>query len=87
MVLEKTFGFPEIWKKNSNSVKKVFILEKELSNVILDPFLETDTDRNNNYYQPKTNQQDFNFSSKKKEISENPINEPRKVEERLQNDK
>ena len=41
----------EIWKRNDEKVKKVFILDKELSRVTLDPFLETaDVDRDNNYW-------------------------------------
>ena len=31
----------EIWKRNNEKIKKVFILDKELVNVKLDPFLET----------------------------------------------
>jgi len=78
----------EIWKKNSNSVKKVFMLEKELSNVILDPFLETaDTDRNNNYWPTKNEPTRFQLFKQKERNSENPMQRARKVEERLQNDK
>ena len=41
----------EIWRRNSETIKKVFILEKELIGVKLDPFLETaDIDMNNNYW-------------------------------------
>ena len=44
----------EIWKKNSDKISKVFILDKELSSVTLDPFLETaDVNRNNNYWPPR----------------------------------
>ena len=44
----------EIWKKNSEKISKVFILDKELSSVTLDPFLETaDVNRNNNYWPPR----------------------------------
>ena len=78
----------EIWKKNSNSVKKVFILEKELSKVILDPFLETaDTDRNNNYWPTKNEPTRFQLFKQKENNSENQMQRARKVEERLENDK
>ena len=78
----------EIWKKNSNSVKKVFILEKELSNVTLDPFLETaDTDRNNNYWPTKNEPTRFQLFKQKERNSENPMQRARKIEERLQDDK
>ncbi|MFL2621778.1 MAG: M1 family metallopeptidase [Flavobacteriaceae bacterium] len=41
----------EIWRRNSETIKKVFILHKELIGVKLDPFLETaDVDMNNNYW-------------------------------------
>ncbi len=44
----------EIWKKNNEKISKVFILDKELSSVTLDPFLETaDVNRNNNYWPPR----------------------------------
>mgnify|MGYP001456641410 CR=1 FL=1 len=44
----------EIWKKNTEKISKVFILDKELSSVTLDPFLETaDVNRNNNYWPPR----------------------------------
>ena len=44
----------EIWKKNSEKISKVFILDKELASVTLDPFLETaDVNRNNNYWPPR----------------------------------
>ena len=39
----------EIWRRNSETIKKVFILDKELIGVKLDPYLETaDIDMNNN---------------------------------------
>ena len=70
----------EILKKNSNSVKKVFILEKELSNVILDPFIETaDTDRNNNYWPTKNEPTRFQLYKQKERNSENPMQRSKKV--------
>tara|TARA_B100001057_G_C22682775_1_gene884426 strand:+ start:13 stop:1053 length:1041 start_codon:yes stop_codon:yes gene_type:complete len=78
----------EIWKKNSNSVKKVFILEKELSNVILDPFIEiADTDRNNNYWPTKNEPTRFQLYKQKERNSENPMQRSKKVKESLENDK
>ncbi len=41
----------EIWRKNAAKVSKVFVSQKELKEVVLDPYKETaDTDRNNNYF-------------------------------------
>ncbi|MEZ4985946.1 MAG: hypothetical protein R2795_13075 [Saprospiraceae bacterium] len=48
----------EIWRKNSEEVSKVFATDKKVSQIVLDPYLETaDTDRSNNYYpaQPQMN--------------------------------
>ena len=41
----------EIWRYNVDEVSKVFVTEKQITEVVLDPFLETaDTDRDNNYF-------------------------------------
>lgn len=44
--------FPaEIWRFNTGEVSKVFISKREITQIELDPFLETaDTDRDNNYF-------------------------------------
>ena len=73
----------EIWKKNSKEVKKIFILDKEVSNVRLDPFLETaDVDLNNNSW-PASNEptrfQIFKENDKKKE---NPMQRAFRAEEK-----
>lgn len=48
---EKQYIPAEIWMKNDKEVSKIFVFEKELVRVVLDPNLETaDTDRNNNYW-------------------------------------
>ncbi len=48
---ETAFIPAEIWRKNEEEVSKVFAFEKEVTNIILDPMLETaDTDLNNNYF-------------------------------------
>ena len=86
---KETIRIPaEIWKMNSNSVKKVFILDKELSTVILDPFLETaDTDRNNNYWPTKKEPTRFQLFKQKQENNMNPIQREKIIKERLKNDK
>ena len=41
----------EIWKTNDKEVTKVFMKDKEVTSIVLDPFLETaDIDRTDNYY-------------------------------------
>lgn len=50
----------EIWRQNEDEVTKVFVLDKELENVVLDPFKETaDVDEANNHYPPKEVPSDF----------------------------
>ncbi len=45
----------EIWRMNDKEVSKVFITEKEVQQIVVDPYLETaDTDTGNNYYPPRT---------------------------------
>ncbi len=44
----------EIWRKNNEEVSKVFMFNKEVEQIILDPYQETaDTDLNNNYWPEK----------------------------------
>ncbi len=41
----------EIWRRNNEEVSKVFVTDKLIKQINLDPFLETaDIDRSNNYY-------------------------------------
>jgi hypothetical protein len=50
----------EIWRKNEVEVTKVFVLNKEVDNVVLDPFKETaDVNEGNNYFPPKQVKSDF----------------------------
>ena len=45
----------EIWRRNHEKVSKVFITEKEIQQIVLDPYLETaDVDTGNNYFPPRT---------------------------------
>ncbi len=44
----------EIWRKNAEKATKVFVREKKITKIVLDPFLETaDTDLENNYWPKK----------------------------------
>ena len=62
----------EIWKRNSKEVKKVFILDKELSSIKLDPFLETaDVEMNNNYWPPRNEPTRFQLFKQNESRKEN----------------
>jgi hypothetical protein len=50
----------EIWRLNDEEVTKVFVLDKEVENIVLDPFKETaDVEENNNNFPPKDIPSDF----------------------------
>jgi hypothetical protein len=52
----------EIWLKNEEAFSKVFVFEKEVQQIELDPFLETaDTDLENNNWPPKVVQNRFDL--------------------------
>ncbi|MEE4115937.1 MAG: hypothetical protein V2I37_07205, partial [Marinilabiliaceae bacterium] len=45
----------EIWMKNQEMVSKLFVLDKEVKSIVLDPYIETaDVDTENNYWPRKT---------------------------------
>ena len=70
----------EIWKRNNEKIKKVFILDKELMNVKLDPFLETaDVDLNNNYWPARTEPTRFQLYKQNEEKLENPMQRAERV--------
>ncbi|CAI8202596.1 MAG: Uncharacterised protein [Cryomorphaceae bacterium] len=72
----------EIWKRNSKEVKKVFILDKEVSNVRLDPFLETaDVDLNNNSWPARNEPTRFQIFKENEEKNENPMQRAIRAEE------
>jgi len=72
----------EIWKRNSKEVKKVFILDKEVSNVRLDPFLETaDVDLNNNSWPARNEPTRFQIFKENEEKNENPMQRVIRAEE------
>ena len=67
----------EIWQINNEKVTKVFSFKKEVTQIELDPFLETaDTDRNNNYWPIKTEPSKFDlykFKDRHSKPSSNPM--------------
>ena len=73
----------EIWKKNSKEIKKVFIFDKEVSNVRLDPFLETaDVDLNNNSWPARNEPTRFQIFKGNEEKKENPMQRAIRAEEK-----
>ena len=75
----------EIWKRNSNLIKKIFILDKELDNVKLDPFLETaDVDMSNNYWPARFEATRFQLFKRRKNNSENLMQRDIKVKENIE---
>ncbi len=69
----------EIWKKNDKTVTKVIKTDKEVVQIILDPFLETaDTDTSNNYYLDPGNQSRFELFKQKQRPRTNPMQEANK---------
>lgn len=74
----------EIWRRNYKEVSKVFPFEKKVTNIELDPYLETaDTDRSNNYYpsQVEVNRFDL-FKSRSRGGGENPMQRDRRAKEK-----
>ena len=68
----------EIWRKNNDSV----ISDKEITQIELDPLLETaDTDRHNNFWPPKAIESRFQIQKRKK--SKNPMQKAKEEEDRL----
>lgn len=78
----------EIWAKNDEEVKKVFILEKELARVTLDPFLETaDVDRNNNYWPARVEPTRFQLYKRRAYNGENLMQRANRAEKKEQEEK
>ncbi len=75
----------EIWRRSEESVSKVFILEKEVESLRLDPFLETaDTDLNNNSWPAKQQPTRFELF-KQQQTGENPMQRQKRLEQMNQN--
>jgi hypothetical protein len=77
----------EIWKMNDEVVKKVFITDKEIAQVVLDPYLETaDVDTGNNYYPPRTQLNRFEMFKRQGTSrwggGENPMQRARRAKEK-----
>jgi hypothetical protein len=52
----------EIWRRNNEEVTKLFVTDKVIKQINLDPYLETaDIDRSNNYFPPQPEMSRFEF--------------------------
>ncbi len=68
----------EIWRKNAEQATKVFVKDKKVTQLVLDPYRETaDTDESNNYYPKRNVPTRFEVFKEKKEgrgtSGENPM--------------
>lgn len=74
----------EIWRKDYKKVSKVFPFTKAVTNIEIDPFLETaDTDRSNNYYPSRAEVSRFDlFQSRSRGAGENPMQRDRRAKEK-----
>ena len=73
----------ELWKSNNEQVSKVFVFDKELARVTLDPFLETaDVDRNNNYWPARIEPTRFQLFKDRNRRQENPMQRDRRAKEK-----
>ena len=73
----------ELWKSNNEQVSKVFVFDKELARVTLDPFLETaDVDRNNNYWPARVEPTRFQLFKDRNRRQENPMQRDRRAKEK-----
>lgn len=84
---KEEFRIPaEIWRYNNYEISKVFVTEKEVSQIILDPFLETaDTDRSDNYFPAQSQLNRFElFRQRSWNQGENPMQRARKIEQMQQ---
>ncbi len=77
----------EIWRLNHDRVTKVFVTEKEIEQVVLDPYLETaDTDRSNNYYPPREEISRFELFKRRNgrwdEGGENPMQRAKRAKQK-----
>ncbi len=69
----------EIWRKDNDNVKKVFITKKEVRRIILDPFLETaDVDLRNNARSTPEKPEYFIVNKDKKDSKKNRMQQLKK---------
>lgn len=70
----------EIWRKRNEKVTKVFPFEKEVQQIILDPYYETaDVDRSNNYYPQQSEPTRFDLYRERNNRRENPMQRAKRL--------
>jgi hypothetical protein len=70
----------EIWRMDQTTVTKVFIFDKEVKELLFDPFLETaDCNMNDNCYPPKAAPTRFQLFEQK-QSTENPMQRQKRAE-------
>ncbi len=74
----------EIWRYNSEQVSKIFVTDKEVVQIELDPYVETaDIDRENNYFPRKAQPSRFElFRQRQRRSGENPMQRDRRAKEK-----
>jgi hypothetical protein len=72
----------EIWRMYEDKVSKVFIFDKVLTSVRLDPFLETaDTDLDNNSWPTELQPTRYQIFKQQNSNRENPMQRQKRVDE------
>jgi hypothetical protein len=76
----------EIWRMYEDKVSKVFIFDKVIQSVRLDPFLETaDTDLDNNSWPEEKQPTRYQLFKQQSSVRENPMQRQKRVEEMKKN--
>jgi hypothetical protein len=81
---EDLFIPAEIWRQNWREVSKVFVTEKAIERIVVDPYLETaDVDTSNNHYPYQAEMSRFElFRRQARGSRENPMQRARRAQER-----
>ncbi len=75
----------EIWRMNNEKISKVFVVEQEITRIIVDPYLETsDVDTENNYFPQKKQINRFDlFRQRGSGVSEeNPMQRDKRLKQK-----
>jgi hypothetical protein len=79
---KKEYRIPsEIWRRNNETVSKLFITDKPLKRIVLDPHLETaDVDRSNNVFPPEIPKSRFQLFKERTGGGSNDMQRARRAE-------